>query len=160
MHDRGTAFINREFINWTKELRITSRPQTAHSPWTNRKIETQNQHNARFWQNFLNDAGNICSSIAPMFAFAHNTSVNYTTGKPPYEIVFGTEPQIPMSLKLEVYRNQHKFCCPEFCKDLTSHSHSEKNLKNQLLDNLSQPQLSQALLEQKRDFKRNYSATF
>ena len=160
VHDRGTAFINTEFIDWTKELGITLRPRTAHSPWTNGKIETQNQHIARYWRNFLNDAGNNWSSLAPKFAFAHNTSVNYTTGKTPYEIVFGTKPQIPMSLKLGLYRNKHKLCCSEFCKDLPSHSHSENNLKNQLLDNLLRPQLSHALLERERDFKRIYSATF
>ena len=58
LHDRGTAFINTEFINWRKELGITLRPRTAHSPWTNGKIETQNQQNARYWRSFLNDAGN------------------------------------------------------------------------------------------------------
>ena len=83
IHDRGTAFINTEFINWTKELGITLRPRTAYSPWTNGKIETQNQHIARYWRNFLNDAGNNWSSLAPKFAFAYNTSVNYTTGKTP-----------------------------------------------------------------------------
>ena len=33
-------------------------------------------------------------------------------------------------------------------------------LKNQILDNLLKPQLSQALLERERDFKRTYSTTF
>ena len=78
VHDRGTAFINTDFINWTKEF---DKPRTAHSPWTNGKNETQNQHTARYWRNFLNDAGNNWPSLAPKFAFAHNTSVNYTTGK-------------------------------------------------------------------------------
>ena len=32
VHDRGTAFINTEFLNWTKELGITLRPRTANSP--------------------------------------------------------------------------------------------------------------------------------
>ena len=40
VHDRGAAFINTDFINWTKELGITLRPRTAHSPWTTGKIET------------------------------------------------------------------------------------------------------------------------
>ena len=106
------------------------------------------------------DAGNNWFSLAPKFAFAHNTSVNYTTGRTPYEIVFGTKPQIPMSLKNGLYRNKHKHCCSEFCKDVPSHSHSENNLKNPLLDNLLRPQLSHALLERERDFKRIYSATF
>ena len=160
IHDRGTAFINADFVNWTKELGITLRPRTAYSPWTNGKVDTQNQHIARYWRSFLNDAGNKWSLLAPKFAFAHNTSVNYTTGKTPYEIAFGTKPQTPMSLKLGLYRNKHKLCCDEFCKDLPGHSHSENTTKNQLLDNLLRPQLSHALLERERDFKRIHSATF
>ena len=160
IHDRGTDFINREFINCTKELGITLRPRTAYSPWTNGKIETQNQHIARHGRNFLNYAGKNWSSLAPKFAFAHNTSVNYTTGKTPYEIVFGTKPQIPMSLKIGLYRNKHKLCFSNFCKDLPSHSHSENSLRNEMLDNLLQTQLSQALLERKRTFKQIYSSTF
>ena len=97
IHDRGTAFINTEFVKWTKELGIILRPRTAHSTCTNGKIETQNQHNARYWKNFLHDAGSNWSSLVPRFALAHNTSVNYTTGKTPFEIVFMTKPQIPMS---------------------------------------------------------------
>ena len=65
-----------------------------------------------------------------------------------------------MSLKLGRYHKKHKLCYSEFCKDLPSHSHSKKNLKNQLLGNLLRPQLSHALLERERDFKRTYSATF
>ena len=65
-----------------------------------------------------------------------------------------------MLLKLGLYRNKHKLCCSEFCKDLPSLSHSEKNLKNQRLDNLLRPHLSHSLVEQERDFKRIYSATF
>ena len=63
-------------------------------------------------------------------------------------------------MKLGLCRNEHKLFRSEFCKDLPFHSHSENNLKNQLLDNHLRPQLSQALLEQERDFKRIYSATF
>ena len=65
-----------------------------------------------------------------------------------------------MSLKLGLYRNKHKLCCSNFCKDLPSHSHSENSLKNELLDNLLQPQLSQALLERERTFEQIYSSTF
>ena len=39
IHDRGTTFINTEFVNWTRELGITLRPRTAYSPWTNGRIE-------------------------------------------------------------------------------------------------------------------------
>ena len=144
VRDRGTVFINTEFFNWTKQLGITLRPRTANSSWTNGKIETQNQHIARYWRKFLNDAGNRWSSLASKFAFAHNTSGNYTTGRTPYEIVSGTKLQIPMFSILGLCRNKHKLCCSESCKDLPSHSHSENNLKSQLLDNLLRPKLSHA----------------
>ena len=39
IHDRGIAFINTEFINWTKEPGITLRPRTAYSPWTIGKLK-------------------------------------------------------------------------------------------------------------------------
>ena len=160
IHDRATAFLNTDFVNWTKELGITLRPRTAHSPWKNGKVETQNQHIARYWRSFLNDAGTNWAPLAPKFAFAHNTSVNYTTGKTPYEIVFGTKPQIPMSVKLGLYRNKHKLCCSEFCTDLPPHTRDENSTKNELLQKLLRPQLSQALLDRERGFKRYYSSTF
>ena len=65
-----------------------------------------------------------------------------------------------MSLKLGLYRNKHKLCCSEFCKELPSHSHSENSLKNQLLDILLRPKLSHALLKRECDFKKIYSGTF
>ena len=65
-----------------------------------------------------------------------------------------------MSLKLGLYRNKHKLCSSNFCKDLPSHSHSDNSLKNEILDNLLQPQISHALLERKRTFKQIYSSTF
>ena len=160
IHDRGTAFLNTDFVNWTKELGITLRPRTAHSPWTNGKVETQNQHIARYWRSYLNDAGTNWAPLAPKFAFAQNTSVNYTTGKTPYGIVFGTKPQIPMSVKLGLYRNKYKLCCSEFCIDLPPHTHDENSTKNELLQKLLRPQLFQALLDRERDFKRIYSSTF
>ena len=68
--------------------------------------------------------------------------------------------QFPMSLELGFYRNKHKLCCSSFCRDLPSHSHSENSLKNELLDNLLQPQVSQALLERERTFKQIFSSNF
>ena len=153
LDDRGTAFINTDFINWTRELGITLRPRTADSPWTNGKTETQNQNIARYQRNFLIDAGTIWSSLAPEFAFVHITSVNYTSEETPYETVFRTKPQISMSLKLGLYRKKQKLLCSEFCKVLPPRSFDQNNVKNQLLDSLLKTQLSHALLENEHDFK-------
>ena len=94
IHDRGPAFINIEFNNWTKELGFTLRQKTAYSPWTNGKIETQNLHKARYWRKPLNNPCSSWSSSAPKFAVDHNTKVADTTEKTPYEIVFGGKPQV------------------------------------------------------------------
>ena len=75
-------------------------------------------------------------------------------------IVSGTKPQLPMSLKLGLYLNKHKLCCSEFCKDLPAHSHSENNIKTQLLGNILCPQLSQTVLGKERNFNQVFSATF
>ena len=139
---------------------ITLRPRTAHSPWTNEKVETQNQHIARYWRSVLNDAGTNWAPLAPKFVFAPHTNVNYTTGKTPYEFVFGAKPQIPMSVKLGLYRNKHKLCYFEICTDLAPHTHDDNSTKNELFHKLLRPQLSQALLEREREFKRIYSSIF
>ena len=74
LHDRGTAFLH---TDWTKKLGITLRTRTSHSPLTNGKVETQNQHIARYWISFfLNDAGTNWAPVASKTAFAHNTSVD------------------------------------------------------------------------------------
>ena len=46
----------------------------------------------------------------------------------PYEIVFGVKPQIPMTLRLALFRDKNKQCKSEFCADLQPHTHSENNL--------------------------------
>ena len=159
IHDRGTAFVNTEFVNWTKEFGITLRPRTAHSPWTNGKVETQN-HIARYWRNFLSESGNNWAQLAAKIAFALNTSVNYTTGKTPYEILFCNKPQIPMSPKLGLYRNKNKNCRSQFCNGLPPHRYSENQVKNRLLNGLLRPQLSQSLLDRETAFKKIYSSTY
>ena len=153
-------FLTQTLLTGLKSWELPVRPRTAHSPWTNGKIETQNQHIVRYWRSFLNDAGTNWAPLAPKFAFAHNTSVNYTTGKTTYEIVFGAKPQIPMPVKQGLYRNKYKLCCSEFCTDLPPHNHDENSTKNELLQKKLHPQLSQALLDRKKDFERIYSSTF
>ena len=65
-----------------------------------------------------------------------------------------------MSVKLGLYRKKHKLCCSEFCTDLPPHTQDENSTNNELVQKLLRPQLSQALLDRERDFKRIYSSTF
>ena len=91
-HGIESAFINSDVINWTKEFRKSLAPLATCSSRTNGKVEVQNQHLARYWQNFLSQSGNKWLKLTSKFAFASNTTVNYTTGQTHYEIVVGTKP--------------------------------------------------------------------
>ena len=74
VHDNGTAFMSNDFVNWTSR---------------NPKVEIQNKHLTNYLRHFLNTTGNNWAKFVDKFAFAHNTAVNYSTGYPPYEIIFG-----------------------------------------------------------------------
>ena len=160
IHDRGTAFLNTDFVNWTKELGNTLRPRTAHSPWTNGKVETENQHIARYWRSFLNNARTNWAFLAPKFAFAHHTSVIIQLVKHPTKSFLVLNDNFPCLSKLELYRNKHKFCCSELYTDLPPHTHDENSTKNEILQKLLRPQLSQASLDLERKFKRINSYSF
>ena len=95
----------------------------------------------------MNQSGNNWSKLTSKFAFAHNTSVIYTTGPTHYEIFFGTKPQVPMTPKLGLLRDKTKQCKSEFCDGLQSQTHSENNLPNNSLNRLLRPQLSDELLK-------------
>ena len=159
VYDRGSAFINREVTNWATELGITLAPQTDHSPWANGKVEKQNKPLTQFFGHFLSKNSSNWASLAPEFAFAHNTSVNTATGSTPYEIIFGSKPQIPLSLKLGLMRDTRKLCHSDFCEGLPPHSHIDSQ-KNTSLDRLLHkcPPLSSFTRE--NQFKRLYAETY
>ena len=160
VHDSFSAFISSDFINWTKDFGINFAPRITYSPWTNGKVEVQNQHLTRYWRNFMNQSGDNWSKLTSNFAFAHNTSVNYTTGQTSYEIDFGTKPQVPMTVKLGLLREKNKQCKSELCDGLQPHTHSENNLPNNSLNRLLRPQLSQQLLKRENEFEQIYSSTY
>ena len=94
----------------------------------------------------MNQSGNNWSKLAYKFAFALNTSVNYTTGRTPHEI--------------GLLRDKDKQCKSEFCDRLQAHTHSKYSLPNNSLNHLLRPQLSDELLKRENDFKRIYSSTY
>ena len=72
----------------------------------------------------MNQSGTKWSKLASKFAFAHNTSVNYTTGQTHYEIVIGTKSQVPVTLKLGLIQDKDKQSKAKFCDGLQSHTRS------------------------------------
>ena len=154
IHDNGSAFISNDFVHGSFELGITLRPRTTYAPWTNGKVEVQNNL-TQYFRHFINDAGSDWSELTDKFAFAHNTAVNSSTGYTPYEIVFGIKPQIPISLKLGMFRDNDKRCISEYCTGLSLHVHSEESVKNEKTDKLLQNRLSSEILKKENLLKNN-----
>ena len=109
-HDNGSAFINSDFNNYTKEFGITLASRTTYSPCTNIKVEVQNQHLTRYCRKFENQSASNWSKLTSKFEFAQYTNLNYITGQTPNEIVFETEAQFPLTLKLRLQRDKNKQC--------------------------------------------------
>ena len=160
VHDNGTAFLSNDLVHRTHEFGIALKPRTSYSPWTNGKVEVQNTNLANYLRSFNNDTGSNWANLTNKFAFAHNTAINYSTGYTPYEIVFGIKPQIPISLKLGLLRDNRRNCISEYCKDLPLHTHCENSCKNEKVDKLLQNRLSSTILQRENEFKNIYSKTY
>ena len=159
LHDRGSAIINIEVTNWATELGITLAPRFDHSPWANGNVEIQNKHLTQKFHHFLPKNGSNWASLAPKFAFAHNTSVNTATGSTTYEIIFGSKPQIPLSLKLGLMRDTRKLCHSDFCEGLPPHSHTISQT-NTSIDRLLHKYPPPSSFTRKNQFKRLYAKTY
>ena len=160
VYDRGTSFMSTDFSTFVLDLGITHAPRTKWSPWTNGKVEIQNKHLSRYFRCYLSEAGNNWAKLAPQFAFAHNTSVNASTGATPYEVVFGFKPQIPISLKLGLVRDDNDLCQSEFCQSLPDHSHLNKDTKHSCIDSLLTSKCSLDLLHRETQFKNIYRKVY
>ena len=143
--DRGTEFMNHEFIHWAEDLGIGIKPRTPYAPWTNGKVENQNNVFAKYLRNFLNESKTNWSELTAEFSFAANTTTIDMLGKTPYEIVFGQKPIVPMSLKLGAVRNTENICRPrknDFCHELPVHSHSDFNDASEFIRQYLRPEFS------------------
>ena len=152
-YDRGASFMSTEFSNFLLEFGITHALRAKWSPWTNGEVEIQNEHLNRYFRCYLSEAG---SKPACQFAFAHKFLVIFSTGTTPYEIVFGFKPQIPISLKLGLIRDDNDLCQSDYCHSLPNHTHVNKETSHSCIDNFSVSQNSMGLLNRETQFKNIY----
>jgi len=113
----------------------------------------------QYFRRFLSKNGSNWASLPPKFAFAHNTRVNTATGSTPYEIVFGSKPQIPLSPKLGFVRDTRKLCHSDFCEGLPPHSHNTSQT-NTSLDRLLHKCPSPSFFTRENQFNRLYAETY
>ena len=115
---------------------------------------------SRYFRCYLSEAGNNWAKLVCHFAFAHTTSVNSRSGTTPYEVVFGFKPQIPISLKLGLVRNDNDLCQFEFSQSLPSHTDVNKERNHSCIDFFSSSESSMDLLNRETQFKNEYRKVY
>ena len=164
-HDRGTAFMSKDFQQYCSELGIKLRPRTAYAPWSNGKIETMHSHLSRYVRTFISENGKNWPTLIPQFIFAYNTNINTSTGMSPYEILYGIKPSVPSTFKLGTFRKYNRTCDtqdPEsFCYGLPQHTHEKPSLAlNPHSQTFQAPLISQNILKRENQFKHIYSKAY
>ena len=102
---------------------------------------------------YLSEAGNHWAEQLCQFGFAHKTSLNSSTGTTPYGTVFGFKPQMPISLKLGLVRDDNDLCQSEFCQSSPNHTHVNKETSHSSIDILLSSKSSMDLLNSETQFK-------
>ena len=86
--------------------------------------------------------------------------MNASTGTTPYEVVFGFKPQIPISLKLGLVRDDNDLCQSEICQSLPDHSHVNKGTNHSCMDTLLTSKCSMDLLQRETQIQNIYQKLY
>ena len=114
-------------------LEIRHSPRTAYSPWTNGLVEVQNRNLGTHLRMFLHDTPKDWAFQVHMYAYTHNCQPLSEPNVFPHEIVFHTQPRIPLTFDLNLNRNASKLFISKYCSQLPEHSHYDKTDVNLFL---------------------------
>lgn len=95
--DRGSLFTSAYWAQLMQALQVKRRLSTAYHPQTDGQTERQNQTLEHYLRAFVNEQQNDWASLLPMAEFAYNNSRHSSTGKTPFEIVFGRNARLPLA---------------------------------------------------------------
>jgi len=91
--DQGPQFASKVMQEiWTK-LGVKSTMSTAHHPQTDSETERVNQELEQYFHVFCNFEQNNWAELVPFMEFAHNVRQHSATGKSPFAIWYGFQPE-------------------------------------------------------------------
>ena len=124
--DRESEYVNKEKAHLCTLMRIRHSPRTAYFPWTNGLVEVQSRNLGTHLQMCLQDTPKDWAFQVHMYAYAHNSQPLSELNVSPHEIVFHTQPRIPLTFDLNPNCDTSKPCNSEYCSQLREHSHYDK----------------------------------
>lgn len=91
--DRGATFNSHFTRSLYQQLGSDPHFSTAYHPATNGQSEQANQWVEGYLRSFCNYQQDDWATWLPLAEFVHNNQVNRTTGKTPFQVLYGYEPQ-------------------------------------------------------------------
>ena len=161
--DRGTHFINREFMNWAANLGIECRPLSGYNPWSNGIVEVQNKFMGTYLKLFVEENPNNWAELIPKWAYAQNTSFLSVIGMTPHEIMFGIKPHVPLNLKMGIFRDKDNLCVRQkngTCEGLPNHTHYDPTVFNKFTQKFLTEEISPQLLNKEHKFAHIYKTIY
>jgi hypothetical protein len=117
--DQGKEFMNKDFFAFMLYLGIGFKPRQHHNPRSNGMAENRMQYIGKYLQKKVNAQASDWSLHVSNYAFPYNSAKLTDSEKSPHEIMFHTKPQIPLALKLGMFRDIQGNCTAEpdsFCE--------------------------------------------
>ena len=93
IHDRDTRFTSHFTVKLCQVLNIRQNTSTAFHPRTNGQAERTNQKLEQFLRFYSNTKQDNWVQFLPLAEFAFNSWCNESTGKSPFEVLMGYNPQ-------------------------------------------------------------------
>ena len=91
--DRGPQFISRAFKELHQSLGIETALSTAYHPQTDGETERVNQELDLSLRLYCANNPENWAKLLPQFEFAHNQRTHSVTGKSPFELLYGYQPE-------------------------------------------------------------------
>jgi hypothetical protein len=104
--DRDTKFVGHFWRTLWKRLGMNLSFSSSYHPQTNGKTEVVNKSLGNLLRSLVTEQGRQWDQILAQEEFAFNNSVNRSTGKIPFEIMYGIQPRGIIELR---YLNQDDF---------------------------------------------------
>ncbi|GJQ95932.1 transposon ty3-I gag-pol polyprotein [Tanacetum coccineum] len=96
--DRDVKFVSHFWRTLWTRLGYKLQFNSSHLPQTDGQTEVVNQSLGNLLRSLIGDNAKQWDLILPQAEFSYNRSVNRTTGKSPFEVVFGQNPITPLDL--------------------------------------------------------------